>query len=184
MNCHDFGLRLHECLDERISVDGDRELQRHADGCDSCRAELDAWQQIASIMPTPPVDQHTSSTVNHTANRTLVAPTGMTAAGLAAALLIAFTWFHREPDTVAELVSQSNAPELLDDSPVTHERQDQHDQDGELNPAAWWQDVRNHDWMGKTMPAVESVRDGVAPLGRSLIRAVSLLAVGGGNRTS
>lgn len=49
----------------------------------------------------------------------------------------------------------------------------------DLDPAIWWQGVRNRDWVGHTMPAIESVQRGVAPLGRTLIRAVTILTTGG-----
>lgn len=54
----------------------------------------------------------------------------------------------------------------------------------EASAANWWQDVQTRDWVGQTMPAVKSMRDGVAPLGRSLMRAVTILAIGGSERTS
>ncbi|MDA8745723.1 hypothetical protein N9N28_13905 [Rubripirellula amarantea] len=45
-----------------------------------------------------------------------------------------------------------------------------------------WVDAKH--WIDQTMPAVESVREGVAPIGRSLRRAVKILAGGRGDRTS
>ena len=172
MNCHDFSQRLHDRLDARVSVDSDRALQKHAADCDSCRAELNAWKQIASIMPAASVKRRPW----RVGKRHLAM-----ALGLAAAMLIALTWLQDEPKIVAGLFPQSSAALAISATTVQN---DQHEKASDLNPVAWWQDVRNHDWIGQTMPAVESVRDGVAPLGRSLMRAVSLLSVGGGNRTS
>ena len=52
------------------------------------------------------------------------------------------------------------------------------------DPAAWFQDVQQRDWLGQTMPTVESFRDGVAPIGRSLLRAVTILTTSGHGRPS
>jgi hypothetical protein len=48
----------------------------------------------------------------------------------------------------------------------------------------WWQRVGGQEWVDRTVPAMRSVRDGVAPLGRSFIQAVTILAGGGGARAS
>jgi hypothetical protein len=53
----------------------------------------------------------------------------------------------------------------------------------ETDPTDWWNSVQDRDWLGQTMPTVNSVREGVAPIGRSLLRAVTILA-GGSERTS
>tara|TARA_R110002049_G_scaffold2750_8_gene22159 strand:- start:78294 stop:78959 length:666 start_codon:yes stop_codon:yes gene_type:complete len=53
-----------------------------------------------------------------------------------------------------------------------------------VDAAQWWQDVQQRDWVAQTMPTVRSVREGVAPLGRSILQAVSILTIGSGERTS
>jgi hypothetical protein len=55
---------------------------------------------------------------------------------------------------------------------------------GELDPAGWWRSVQDRDWVSQTMPAVQSVKQGVAPIGRSLMRAVTILTTGGYDQTS
>ncbi|MDC0288799.1 hypothetical protein OAL01_05050 [Rubripirellula sp.] len=55
---------------------------------------------------------------------------------------------------------------------------------GELDPVVWWRSVQDRDWVEETMPTVRSVRQGVAPLGRTLVRAVTILTIGGEGRTS
>lgn len=55
---------------------------------------------------------------------------------------------------------------------------------GELDPAGWWRSVQDRDWVGQTMPAVQSVKQGVAPIGRSLLRAVTILTTSGHDQTS
>ncbi len=51
----------------------------------------------------------------------------------------------------------------------------------------WWHEVNQRSWIDSTMPSVmptvESVRQGVAPLGRSLVQAVGLLTRFGGGQT-
>ena len=53
-----------------------------------------------------------------------------------------------------------------------------------LDALEWWASVRERDWMAETMPAVRSVQQGVAPLGRSLLQAVTVLTVGDPGQTS
>jgi hypothetical protein len=54
----------------------------------------------------------------------------------------------------------------------------------DVDPTNWWRQVHGRDWFGETMPAVRRVREGVAPLGRSLLQAVTILTIGGGGRTT
>jgi hypothetical protein len=53
-----------------------------------------------------------------------------------------------------------------------------------LDALEWWASVRERDWMAETMPVVRSVQRGVAPLGRSLLQAVTVLTVGDPGQTS
>jgi hypothetical protein len=105
-----------------------------------------------------------------------------TLAGIAAAMLIAVTSFWYAPDPAAVIVD-SGASEVdsvgIDDHQIVLAQAT-----GELDPALWWRSVQDRDWVGQTMPAVQSVKDGVAPIGRSLIRAVTILTMGGHNQTS
>jgi hypothetical protein len=95
-------------------------------------------------------------------------------AGLAAAILCMVTMGPHSQDAL---------PPRVDSASVEHDPAVLV-QTGELDPALWWQSVQNRDWVGQTMPAVQSVRDGVAPIGRSLMRAVTILTTGGGEQTS
>ncbi len=51
MNCQDFSSRMQQCLDDRLGLESDRHLQRHARQCERCRGQLEAWQQVAAVMP-------------------------------------------------------------------------------------------------------------------------------------
>ena len=53
-----------------------------------------------------------------------------------------------------------------------------------IRSAKWWNDVQPASWVNQTMPTVRSVKQGVAPIGRTIVRAMTLLTVGGGNPTS
>jgi hypothetical protein len=44
--------------------------------------------------------------------------------------------------------------------------------------------VQRRDWVGNTMPTVRTVQEGVAPLGRTLMRAVTILTLGAREQTS
>ena len=95
--------------------------------------------------------------------------------GLAAGFLIAFTGFPT-PDEAAQptMVETPTSPSsslLAQTVP-------------ELDPAGWWRSVQDRDWVGQTMPTVQSVKEGVAPLGRTLMRAVTILTIGGQDQTS
>ncbi|GAA5506677.1 hypothetical protein [Novipirellula caenicola] len=52
------------------------------------------------------------------------------------------------------------------------------------NPVAWFHSVQPQNWLGQTMPTVESFREGVAPIGRSLLRAVTILTTAGKDQPS
>lgn len=181
MNCDDFSQRMHERLDRRRTLDSDDELWAHGRQCESCRAQMDAWRQIASIMPSavelpthdaPKGDVLTSGVRrNHSLGKTLSA-----LAGLAAALLIAVfvSWddSHTNPTVVADAAAVDQGETVLAQA------------SDEIDPALWWRSVQDRDWVGQTMPMVKSVQEGVAPIGRSLMRAVTMLTIGGREQTS
>ena len=53
-----------------------------------------------------------------------------------------------------------------------------------VDPAVWWQQLQSRDWIGQTMPTVQSVRAGVEPFGKPFKQAVSILTMGGQGQTS
>ena len=127
----------------------------------------------ASAFTAPPVSDASSG----------LAPRGIgiplaAGVGLAAVLLVALMANRGDPDRVEAVVADTAQTR----TPV---RSDALVQTGtDLDPASWWRSVQDRDWVGQTMPAVRSVREGVAPLGRSLMRAVTILAIGGRDQTS
>ena len=187
MNCDEFSQVMHQRLDHRESIDDDGDLSRHARRCESCRAQLEAWRQIASIMPrSAPVVS--STTTSLPSGRLPVADDGSTprrvvlaAAGLAAAVLLIVVLVR--DDSIAPDDSQSVSSVAVDEG-IRPGEAVLAQSTGQLDPALWWQDVQQRDWVGRTMPTVKLVREGVAPIGRSLMRAVTILTIGGRDQTS
>jgi len=181
MNCDEFGQRLHQCLDDRVPIDSDIELRRHAKRCESCRAQMHAWCQIATIIPGRATDLCAADLRPSSASKRSIGLVPALA-GLAAAMLIAVTSFWHASDLGTAIVD-SDAADVdsagMDDHEVVLAQVT-----GELDPAGWWRSVQDRDWVSQTMPAVQSVKQGVAPIGRSLMRAVTILTTGGYDQTS
>ena len=158
MSCQDFSDRLQRLLDRRRPPERDQRLIRHANGCQECRRKLIAWQQIAAVVQSDP--------------ETVRGGWRWAVPALAAAIVLAVLFnrgLDREPEG-ADRVASLETVEV--DSPQT------------LDPAGWWRDVQSRDWVAETMPTVQRVSDSVAPLGRSLMQAVTLLTLGGGERAA
>ena len=181
MNCDAFGQRLHQCLDDRLPIASDMELCRHSEHCQSCRAQMHAWCQIATIMPErATVLRSTDMGPGSASKRSIGLLPALT--GLAAAMLIAVTSFWYVSDLGTAIVDSGAADADsvgVDDHEVVLAQVT-----GELDPAGWWRRVQDRDWVGQTMPAVQSVKQGVAPIGRSLLRAVTILTTSGHDQTS
>jgi len=169
MNCDEFAQRMHQRLDDRLSLASDGELRRHACQCPSCRAELHAWRRIASVMPV------SSGDVRPTLIGNRYVRTVSAIAGLAAAILFALVVVGNVEDSRTTAIDSA----AVDDHETALAQQT-----SELDPALWWRDVQDRDWVRQTMPAVRSVQQSVAPIGRSLMRAVTILTVGGREQTS
>jgi anti-sigma factor RsiW len=178
MNCDQFTERMHRCLDNRMSLEGDGELFRHAQGCDACQAQLDAWRRIASIMPCDQggmsCEQVGCRPVSHRRSSTAKVLAAMV--GLAAAMLFVLAAVRDH--------SGSSKPSAAESVAADPGRTAIAQTSGELDPTAWWQSVHERHWVEQTMPAVRSVQKGVAPLGRSLLRAVTILTTGARDQTS
>jgi hypothetical protein len=166
MKCQEFSQRLQQTLDDRSDLGSDWQLQQHAQQCPQCREQWQAWQQIASVMQ-PAVDTVSSSDRPRRTWRPVA-----TVAALAAAVLLAVLWQYSAASP--ELPAGGGDPVGVTLLPG---------QADPVDPADWWRHVQRRDWMAQTMPAVRSVRDGVAPLGRSLLQAVTLLTTGGHRTT-
>ena len=171
MRCEEFIEHLHERLDQRLPLGSDRDLELHAAKCDDCWSEMCVWLEIAPLLKSGQIEcaqvEVASSSKGHRA-----LPPIMTSV-LAAAILVA---------VVGISPTKSNSKPILSDAAVSSGTVAQ--VTGELDPVVWWRSVQDRDWVEETMPTVRSVRQGVAPLGRTLVRAVTILTIGGERRTS
>ena len=167
MNCEEFSQAMQIRLDDRLPIDGDRELRAHLNNCESCRIQADAWNRIALV-----VDPSLRESLRHrrAANRAgLIAATMALAAGVIFAVYLAPQFDRSSGNALAELTSQETTLDIAGSDSA---------QSADVDPTVWWESVRDKDWIAQAMPAVESVREGVAPLGRSLMCAVTLLTTG------
>jgi len=183
MNCNEFEQRMNQRLDNRTSLEGDDELCRHASDCEHCRAQLDAWKLVSSIMPanetTPPVEVSRSDY-----SRGLLAVVGLAAAIL---WMVSTAPYQADPikPSVKKIAVIDNIARMKSEPAALAQTPSQLAQNpGQIDPALWWRSVQNQDWVGQTMPTVRSVQEGVAPIGRSLMRAVTILTIGGREQTS
>ncbi|TWU41527.1 hypothetical protein Q31b_29760 [Novipirellula aureliae] len=208
MNCDDFLERLQDQIDRRQPIDQDRPLLNHAAHCDLCRGQLFAWQQINQIMPTATKPATMSATNPAIEKPTpLIGRLAMSAAMIAAAVMFAFSvmtsssepsasnrGFRTFPKPTAlaagSVENHSAEPAARVAGSVTghFNRLEAADvlatRDPAIDASQWIRSVRERQWIDETMPTVHSLRDGVAPLGRSLIRAVTILTTSSAERPS
>lgn len=186
MNCQLFADRMQSCLDRRQPIDGDPELQRHAKGCPECRSRWETWMQIEETLRqrtgTLPLERAAavpSYAAGVGGRRREFRPRRLSlTAGLAAAILVGlFVRFDSgsfpqdERRLIADAVLEPVGMELAEGA-------------SESDPSPWIRDLSERRWIDQTMPAVWSVRDGVAPLGRSLMQAVTILTYRGSTQAS
>ncbi|TWU41986.1 anti-sigma factor family protein [Novipirellula artificiosorum] len=196
MNCDDFMERLQQRIDDRLSIDEDVPLQRHAQRCDVCRGQLFAWQQITRVLPV--VISPTRHPVVTFAQRLAVS-----VAMIAAAVMFAFFVMTSPPEPISFAKAATN-PAKAQPAPLAASVRADRSTDAvrsEFNhstltsvseprevPSAsrnpWLQTVQNRNWIEQTMPTVQSFGRGVAPLGRSLLRAVTILTTSGQGQPS
>jgi hypothetical protein len=205
MKCDEFNEWLQNQLDERHAVVFSRQARKHLSKCHVCRDQLNAWKQIASILP---VHHELDAIEAAVPDRPYPQWTTWVAVACAAVLcfvLLSPRIFQSETSVVgANLPNQASNTQSSGAMTQSHfqtnsdehagiSRQDTIQPDAAQNhsvidPSRWWQDVQKRDWINLTIdntkPTVESMRNGVAPLGRSLVIAVALLTRIGGDQTS
>jgi len=174
MQCEDFLELMQERLDQRVTLGADPDLVRHAVNCDDCRSQMQIWSEIAPLVKSEFHDLSESSEFDSgfAAKGYRVIPPMLTA-GLAVAILIAVLGIYPTKSASKPIIGEVSASsDTLAQAT------------GELDPVVWWRSVQDRDWVEETMPTVRSVGKGVAPLGRTLVRAVTILTIGGEGRTS
>ncbi len=187
--CEQFERALHDRLDRQQSVDDCEELFSHATRCARCQMILSTWchidaslSQPASVGGATPSSRATftpHATWSDSASDSRGSSTRGGWMAIAAILVASLTGMtlYSDPfgvsqtgETVAQFrANQSSSPPLIDGL-VSN-----------VDAVAWWQEMQDRDWVAQTMPTVRSVREGVAPLGRSLRRAVTILTTGAGS---
>ncbi|MEO1524932.1 MAG: hypothetical protein AAFX06_05820 [Planctomycetota bacterium] len=149
MNCDDFQRRLDSLLDERQDVADDTLLRQHCEQCNECASRLMIWSHIESYEP-PPRRGDTA------AWNAVIA--------MAAAILVCVTVTWRPDNNVMP------QPAIVAATPES----DTWEVD-DWGSVEFWSVVQRQDWMDQTMPAVDSMARGVAPIGRSVQQAAAIL---------
>jgi len=186
MNCDEFDQRMQRLIDDRDALADDEPLNAHASRCHDCGQRMYWWGQIDSVVSTP-VQSADAGLVGASFVDAGFAAASSSEADVSAAggkKLFAWSLFAAVAAglLVAFLVGTSGHD--ANRTPVAKQLPASADQPMDVDPARWWRDVQGRDWISQTMPAVQSVRDGVAPLGRSIKHAVAILTSGGGEQTS
>ena len=181
MNCRDFTEWLQQRLDDRADLAMPPEINDHVVRCESCRGQLNAWNQISTILPVdrPPI-MATDRASRARANLVLWI------SGVAAVILVGFFLAQRPPAEVTAIAQAEPTSKLGTDTPFGDDMTRHAKAASSLNvdPASLWQEIQSRDWVAQSMPTVESVRDTFAPMGRSLVEAMTILATGGRDQPS
>lgn len=208
MNCQEFEQQLQARLDERQNPASDPELAWHAEICGGCQESLDTWMKVASLMPPCPAQTQPPARepalrepalrepdLRDPALRELAlrerARGGLSgqskvrflvSGGLAAAVLLFFL-VPEVPERSLPVPSVASATQAdTETSTVLPNAFTYSVVDDDL--VAWWERVDGQEWVNQTMPTFRSMREGVAPLGRTLVRAVTILTIGSRDQTS
>lgn len=175
MKCEDFTQWLQQRLDDRAELTMPPEISDHVVRCDSCRGQLSAWNQISSILPVerPEIRANVHS-------RTVRSNSIVWVSAAAAVILLAL-FIGRQRHVEDALVAQAipNSELSTSDTQVNKDVRAI-----SVDPVSLWQEIQSRDWVAQSMPTVESVRDSFAPMGRSLVQAMTILATGGRDQPS
>lgn len=183
MNCHDFHDLLQRRLDDRVRPETDRELVRHTQQCEDCRGQLDVWKKVSSLMTSSPGNVVCRQPTTFPSKRLGgMAIGGLAIGGVAVAVILLFS-VPRDAGPASRFHSNRSEPRSAFDS-SDRQAMASKPSNSKMELSGWWQQVQGRDWVGQTMPTVRSVREGVAPLGRTLMRAVTILTIGGRDQAS
>ncbi|MEL6108576.1 MAG: hypothetical protein AAFU85_21430 [Planctomycetota bacterium] len=152
MNCDEFQRRLDSLLDDRADIASDPLLTEHSERCPRCAERLRIWSEIECCVSQPAPQSIRTDT---RAWNSLIS--------LAAAILLCATllWRPSKDPGVPTFVLGDRSVEA-----------------SEIDPWAsseFWTAVQDQNWVDQTMPAVDSMARGVAPIGRSVKQAAAIL---------
>ncbi|KAA5544539.1 zf-HC2 domain-containing protein [Roseiconus nitratireducens] len=199
MNCHEFQRQLDDLLDRRQDPSRDSQLQAHAADCQACRGRMAIWQGIDASLASGRVSLASSEHPRNGRRRTAAVATWL---GTLAAAGLLIAWGHQvlreDPVTGPVAVLPPDATAISPTSPLpsrdtdvaTSQRRRNADATTDAGVASllratpWWAAVqeaavREENWVRQTIPAVVSVRQGVAPIERSMRQAIAILIQSG-----
>lgn len=182
-DCERFDRRMQDRLDAREAIEEDPVLREHVASCAACRERRDAWLRVErGLFPASDTGEfglgpeHAEERVAWPNRGDLPRGGRMTIVAVTAAavlLVVALRPFDADPagSSPMAVATGEDLPTVVGaagETPVAN------------GSAAWIDDFPGYGWLDRTMPAVLSMRDGVAPLGRSFLQAVTILSHGGG----
>ncbi|WP_182868944.1 hypothetical protein [Stieleria mannarensis] len=191
MRCDQFHDRLDLLLDRRADVRQDTLLRDHANKCPTCHDSLQIWCTIDEhINPAaePDHDAPSPQTALPISNATIWAVA--CAAVVIVCVGLAGLWrsSSQSRDSVIASTNLGQPVDLADgidhaDEMPAHENaaatSDPLPPSTALNwqTSQWWSAMSDEPWVDHTLPAVNSVRIGVAPIGRSMKQAMTILMI-------
>ncbi|QEG02517.1 hypothetical protein Mal15_66380 [Stieleria maiorica] len=191
MRCDQFQDRLDLLLDRRADVRRDALLRDHAHKCPTCHDSLQIWCTIDEhISPAAEPDRDGASHPRPLP----FSNTAIWAVACAAVLIVcvglAGLWRSSSPSNdrliastnLGQPVDLGHGIDPADDKPADENVASTPDP---LPPSAalswqtsqWWSAMSDEPWVDHTLPAVNSVRIGVAPIGRSMKQAMAILMI-------
>ena len=185
MNCDQFQSRMDSLLDMRCDVSKDELLGRHAQTCSACAERLCVWGRISEVvlMEAEPVNRSVRRfSPNASRSKNKVVYVGVVAVAAAVVLFVSIgRW--RFPNSAQPRVASAIDWDAHWDAPS-----DAGDGQENLVSAApqarllwqsegWWTTMPDEQWVHYTMPGVDTVRQGVAPIGRSMKQAIAILMI-------
>lgn len=196
MDCREFDQRMQSAIDDRRDLASLQDLNEHANECWECDHSLKTWLDVQRLYPSQGADD--SNTTCFLAKQETIASLpsdslldrrtnyrlATTLVGTAAIFALIIFLFPRNPETQSAAQLISHPGQLVEQTTQPNQAELSFNDQSSLEAGQIWQMVQDQDWVGHTMPAVESVRNGVAPIGRSLLQAVAILTNSGGQRTS
>lgn len=173
MDCNEFQRQFQRSLDRR-DASPNREMESHANRCASCQHQVQLWQSIEASLASKTYQEPQTNHSKSIKSRSIVA------VAVAACLAITFAVQRTtDPITESQSLTSVGSQSVLTQSDLTASIAGP-----QLDPRIWWNDIRDRDWVSHTLPTVRIVSDGVAPLGRSIQRAATLLTTAPREQTS
>ena len=197
MNCDHFDQRLNDLLDEHEDVSEDRQLRNHAENCRDCSDRLRIWLCVDEALSgsvslsgneaSPETAATTQPATAATASRRLVVqptfaiPAVFTTACAVLLALGVFSQLRVADHSVVAARVQSEQVEQPEPSSSNIEpnafslSRTPAESKNTLLSNQIWTVMQDPQWTLESLPAVDSVRQSVAPIGRSMQQAAAIL---------